>query len=320
MTAPHNPLLLLAGPTAVGKSAVALEVARHLGGELLSVDSMQVYRGLDLGTAKPSPAERQIVPHHLIDVAALDEGFDAARFVDLARQAVPAIQSRDHVPVLCGGTGLYFRAFLEGLGSAPPSDPALRTTLEAVPLPELLRELEARDPATYQRIDRHNPRRVVRAVEVIRLTGRPFAAQRAAWTAQPAAPPHVFVGLSREPDDLRQRIDRRVDAMFARGLVAETERLLPRGLAGNPTALQAIGYRQAVEYLRGERSLADTVALVKTRTWQFARRQLTWFRRQAQLEWLAVAPEETASETAERIMARWNDQREGRNAQCPLPE
>ena len=195
----HPRPLLLAGPTAVGKSEIALLLAEKLGGEIISVDSMQVYRGLDIGTAKPSPAARARVPHHLIDVVDLTEPFDAAQFLRLAHRAVADIQGRGRLPILCGGTGLYFKAFLEGLGQAPPADAALRAALEATPLPELLRELAERDPATYERIDRQNPRRVIRAIEVIRLTGKPFSAQRADWQPQHATrtpPPTASASLA----------------------------------------------------------------------------------------------------------------------------
>lgn len=282
--------VLLAGPTAVGKSAVALHLAELLGGEIISVDSMQVYRGLDLGTAKPSSAEQARVRHHLVDVVELADAFDAARFLRLATAAVQDIRNRGRVPIFCGGTGLYFSAWLNGLGEAPPTDPALRSLLESTPLPELLTELEQRDPETFARIDRENPRRVVRAVEVIRLTGRPFSAQRAGWPAapNPQLTTPIFC-LNREPVDLRARIEARVDAMFAAGLVAETRALLDRGLEHNRTAMQAIGYRQVVEHLRGERGLAETIALVKTKTWQFARRQGTWFRRQLAVKTVSLA-------------------------------
>src|ERR1043166_8811413 len=155
----------LAGATAVGKSALALSIAEKLTGEIISVDSMQVYRGLDIGTAKPSAAERQRVPHHLIDVVDITEQFDAATFVRLARAAIAEIRVRGRIPLLCGGTGLYFQALLGGLGEAPPSDAALRGVLERLPMSELLAELAARDPATFDSIDRANPRRVIRAVE-----------------------------------------------------------------------------------------------------------------------------------------------------------
>jgi tRNA dimethylallyltransferase len=315
--------LLLAGPTAVGKSEVALLLAEKLNGEIVTVDSMQVYRGLDIGTAKPSPADRARVPHHLIDVVGLTEPFDAAQFTRLAHKAVAEIQARGRVPILCGGTGLYFKAFLEGLGEAPPADPAVRSELEATPLPELLKELEQRDPATLARIDRQNPRRVIRAVEVIRLTGRPFSVQRARWgetTGEPSGAgktlgsrgcsPHQPIrafGLSRSPADLLSRIDVRVEAMFRRGLVAETAALLERGLAQNQTAMQAIGYRQVVEHLRGVRSLPETIALVKIRTRQFAKRQMTWFRRQLRLEWIGLKPSNTSDAVAALVKARLSE-------------
>jgi tRNA dimethylallyltransferase len=293
----HPRPVLLAGPTAVGKSEIALRLAEQIGGDIVSADSMQVYRGLDLGTAKPSPADRARVPHHLIDICDLTEPFDAAQFARLAHRAVTEIQSRDRVPVLCGGTGLYFKAFLEGLGQAPPADAKLRAELEATPLEKLLDELRGRDPAAYEKIDKQNPRRVIRAMEVIRLTGKPFSQQRADWNT-----PHVsrftphFYCFTRSPADLHARINARVDAMFARGLVDETRELLKCGLAQNKTAMQAIGYRQVVDYLRGEprklSGLPETIELVKIRTRQFAKRQLTWFRRQLDPEWIELKPDD----------------------------
>jgi tRNA dimethylallyltransferase len=296
--------LLLAGPTAVGKSEVALHLAEDLGGEIISVDSMQVYRGLDIGTAKPSPTERARISHHLLDVVDLAQSFDAAQFVRLAQAALTDIQSRGRVPILCGGTGLYFKAFIEGLGEAPAADAAVRAELEKLPLPDLLRELAERDPITHERIDRRNPRRVIRALEVIRLTGKPFSSQRRTWSQASSSTPrgtHVL-GLTRSSEDLRRRINARVDEMFRLGLVAETESLLKRGLAQNRTALQALGYRQVVEHLHGVRSLPQTIELVKIRTRQFARRQMTWFRRQLSVKWFHLEPEESSICAAKRVM------------------
>ena len=290
----------LAGPTAVGKSEVALLLAEQHGGEIISVDSMQVYRGLDLGTAKPTAAERACVPHHLIDVAEITEAFDAAKFITLAQAAIADIQRRGRRPILCGGTGLYFKALLEGLGESPPSDAQLRAELEQMPLEELLAELSTHDAATFHRIDQKNPRRVVRALEVIRLTGRPFSEQRTGWT-KTELPGVRLVALSRDATDLRKRTDARVDIMFARGLVEETRQLLTRGLAENRTAMQAIGYRQCIEHLRGERALAETIALVKQKTWQFAKRQMTWLRNQLPVQWLAIQPGESAASVAVRV-------------------
>lgn len=301
----HPSPIFIAGPTAVGKSAIALELAVRLKGEIISVDSMQVYRGLDIGTAKPTLEERRRIPHHLIDVAELDETFDAAKFCALAQKAVEEIQSRQRIPIFCGGTGFYFKAFLEGIGDAPPANADLRAVLEKMPLEDLLKELKERDPATHEKIDRQNPRRVIRAVEVIRLTGKPFSQQRSNWSSEgrtpqvpnqkseePASrvPPNCF-GFLRTNSDLHSRINRRVDEMFANGLVAETERLLKQGLKKNQTAMQAIGYRQVVEHLRGERSLPETIELVNIRTRQFSKRQLTWFRRQMNLKWIPLTGE-----------------------------
>ncbi len=295
--------VVLAGPTAVGKSEISLRLAERLGGEIVSFDSMQVYRGLDLGTAKPSAADQTLVPHHLVDVADLAEGFDAAKFARLAHAAVREISTRGRLPIFCGGTGLYLRAYLEGLGESPPANAALRAELEAMPREELLRELASRDPVTFERIDRQNPRRVIRALEVIRLTGRPFSEQRAGWSADPGTQPGTgpSFGFSRSPADLRARINARVETMFQRGLVAETRALLERGLAENRTARQAIGYRQVIEHLQGVRSLAETLELVKVRTWQYARRQMTWFRRQARLTWIELRPDDTAAAVVERL-------------------
>ena len=290
--------VFLAGPTAAGKSAVAMALAELMGGEIISTDSMQVYRGMDIGTAKPGPEELRRVRHHLIDVAGLDETFDAARFIRLAGAAAAEIQARGHVPIFCGGTGLYFKAYREGLGEAPPSDAALRAALEAQPPAELLAELEKSDPATFQRIDRKNPRRVIRAVEVIRLTGRPFSAQRAAWDGGGFGEAAGCFCLTRPAGELRERIARRVEEMFAKGLVAETESLLGRGLEQNPTARQALGYRQVIEHLRGGRPLAETMELVNIRTRQFAKRQLTWFRRQMRLDWISLEGQSTEAAAA----------------------
>ncbi len=287
----------------MGKSLIALHLAKRIGGEIIAVDSMQVYRGLDIGTAKPTAEERQAVPHHLIDILDLSQSFDAAEFVRRAQEAVAGIHARGRVPILCGGTGLYFKAFLEGIGQAPPADRALRAALEATPLPELLRELAQRDPATFEKIDRNNPRRVVRALEVLRLTGRPLSEQRASWEQRTrnAKLATRFVCFSRSPDDLRARIDARVDRMFQQGLVDETRRLLERGLRDNRTALQALGYRQVTEHLAGHRTLADTVVSVKVRTWQFARRQMTWFRHQAPARWIHLEAGQDLDEVAARL-------------------
>lgn len=303
------PVVVLAGPTAVGKSAIALLLSHKLGGEIVSVDSMQVYRGMDIGTAKPTSEERGRVPHHLIDVAEASEPFNAAEFVRLAQPAIAEIHRRGRVPILCGGTGLYLAALFQGLGSGPAGDPLLRARLEQTPQVELLAELKECDLATWETIDRENSRRVVRAVEIWRLTGKPPSTQRADWNRSLAKAGwrcHGFA-FSRSNSDLHRRIEQRVDWMFQNGLIAETERLLAKGLDKNPTAMQSIGYRQVAEHLRGVRSLGETIELVKIRTRQFSKRQMTWFKRQFELEWFRLeketAPETIAGRLAQEVQS-----------------
>ena len=293
-------MVVLAGPTASGKSEAALLLAEQLSGEIVSVDSMQVYRGMDIGTAKPSAADRARIPHHLIDIVDVTESFDAAQFARAAHAAVADIEARGKRAILCGGTGLYFNAFFGGVGAAPAADTELRCALERTPLEELLRELAERDPVTHAKIDRKNPRRVIRAVEVIRQTGRPFSEQKSNWTSR-SPRPQVFA-LRRAAEDLHHRINERVDAMLAKGLVEETRRLLEQGLADNRTAMQALGYRQVAAHLRGECSLNETIELIKLRTRQFAKRQMTWFRGQLKPEWIDVTASETAAEVARRVL------------------
>lgn len=301
MPAKPNQPIHIAGPTACGKSAVALTLADRLGGEIVSVDSMQVYRGLDIGSAKPSKVEQAAVPHHLIDIRDLTESFDAAQFVGQARDAIADIQRRGKVPILCGGTGLYFKALFGGLGESPTSDSNLRVRLESTELADLLEELRSKDPKTFEAIDRQNPRRVIRAVEVIRMTGKPFSEQRADWGRATAC--NFFV-MRREPDDLKRRVNERVDKMFEAGLLAETGSLLSNGLEQNKTAMQAIGYRQVVEHLNGERSLEETIELIKARTRQFARRQMTWFRNQTEPVWIDIGAEDTPDRTIDQLRAQ----------------
>jgi tRNA dimethylallyltransferase len=297
--------VFLAGPTAIGKSDVALLLAERIDGEIISVDSMQVYRGLDIGTAKPDHVQQQRVWHHLLDVVDLSGSFDAAQFVHLASDAVREIVSRDHTPIFCGGTGLYFKAWLEGLGDAPPTDSELRKQLQDAPLQDLLNELAELDPETFARIDQRNPRRVIRAVAVLRLTGKPFSAHRSIWTSTVIGEsvPNAFT-LFRCREELAHRIESRVDRMFERGLVAETAELLKQGLAANQTAMQAIGYRQVVEHLQGLRSIGETIQLVKMRTRQFAKRQLTWYQRQLPFSSVNLKP----GEDPEHVSAMLADQ------------
>ncbi len=277
------PAIHLAGPTAVGKSAIALELAERLRGEIITVDSMQVYRGLDIGTAKPSREESARVPHHLIDVVDLSKSFDVAQFISLARCAESDVRSRGHLPIFCGGTGFYFKALFDGLSTTPPSDTALRLELESTPMPQLLEELARRDSNAYAAIDRQNPRRVIRALEVIRLTQRPYADF---LPPKNTTKTRNFFVLNCPAAELNERIHRRVDGMLKLGLVEETRVLLNQGLRENKTALQALGYRQVTDYIDGKHTFLQTVDLIKSRTRQFAKRQLTFFKHQFNAHWI----------------------------------
>jgi tRNA dimethylallyltransferase len=312
----ERPALFLSGPTGAGKSAVAMHLAHMLEGEIISVDAMQVYRGMDIGTAKPSSAEQALVRHHLINVVTLKEEFSAAQFVQLAKEALVTVQQRGKVPIFCGGTGFYFQAFLEGLGDAPPPDPRLRTILESRPLEELLDEYRRVDPAGFERIDRANRRRIVRALEATRLAGRPFSEQQAAWSrtagkfAQaPRVAEAMILVLARERKDLTERINHRVDVMFAQGLVAEIESLIDQGLLENRTACQALGYHQVIEYLQGQRSLQATIELVKQRTRQYAKRQVTWFRHQPGVQWVKCEAGQSEEAIANMLATNYFERR-----------
>jgi tRNA dimethylallyltransferase len=294
--------LFLVGPTAVGKSAVALELAGRLDAEIVSADSMQVYRGMDIGTAKPTPEERALVPHHLIDLCEVGDVFDTRQFVELASQAMVGIHSRGKVALVAGGTGLYVRALRHGLFEGPPRNEKLRTHLESLNAEQLFEELQRVDPLTAGRIDRHNPRRLVRALEVFHETGRPIRELQTQWSKLPAHGGAPIIGLTRDRADLNARIERRIDQQVAAGWVREVRNLLTRGLEKNTTAMQAAGYREMVAHVRGKQSLAEAVALVKTRTRQLAKRQLTWFRREPQVDWIEIKGEESALQTAKRVL------------------
>lgn len=274
-------------------------LAEELGAEIVAADSMQVYKGMDIGTAKPTPEERARVPHHLVDVVSLKESFDVALYRRLATQAIADIQQRGRLPLVVGGSGMYLRALTEGLFQVPPLDSKLRSELELQPAEMLHDRLKQVDPAAATRIGRQNKRRLVRALEVFQQTGKPISALQVEWAhARPARPTMIF--LERDRDDLYRRIEHRVDWMFAHGLVEETQRLLANGLVDNPVAGAAAGYREVAEMLRGAaRTLEETILKTKQRTRQLAKRQLTWFRHQARLR--RVQAGATAEQTKERV-------------------
>jgi tRNA dimethylallyltransferase len=287
--------LALVGPTASGKTEASIRLARRLGAEIVLVDSMTVYRGMDVGTAKPSPEERAGVPHHLLDVADPVEPFSVARFQVLAREALAGIRDRGRPALLVGGSGLYYRAVVDDL-EFPGTDPAVRGVLQAeaaVIGPEVLhRRLAGFDPRAAAGMEPSNARRAVRALEVAALTGRPFSSFARAWDRYPGDRVRA-AGVTMPPDVLRARIEARVRRLIDGGLVDEVRGLLDRGFA--VTATQAIGYVEMAEHLVGRCGLEEAAERMVRRTRSLARRQLAWFRRDPRIRWFEAGPEGAAA-------------------------
>ncbi len=296
------PILVILGPTASGKSALAEAVAAAVGGEVLSVDSMQVYRGLDVGTAKPTAADRARVPYHGLDVADAGETFTTARFVAGADAAIADAAARGVPLVATGGTPLYYKALFEGLFDGPPADPAVRDRLRAEPPGDLHRRLAAVDPAAAARIHANDGRRVVRALEVYELTGRPITSFQTDWADPRPRHPAVWFGLLWDKDALNRRINARVRAMLAGGWLDEVRRLLD-GPGLSPTAAEATGYRELADVARGRRSPADAAEAIKIATRQLARRQMKWFRRFPNVTWLPG--DRPTADNAAAVLAGW---------------
>lgn len=289
-----RPLLVIAGPTAAGKSALATDLAERRDGEIVSADALQVYRGLDIGTAKPEPVERRRVPHHLIDILDPDQPYSAGEFVRLARQAIDGIRKRGRQPFVVGGSGLYLRALTEGLVELPEVSGAIRARLRArldtEGLGSLRRELERRDAVTARRLDPNDTQRTLRALEILEATGQPFSRWLADGPAAPAEPSRILA-LTLPRRLLYDRIADRVDRMMDRGWLDEVAGLLQAGVSRQSPAFQAIGYRQLAAVVAGERPLEEAIQEIVRDTRRYAKRQLTWFRHQADVHWIqAVEP------------------------------
>ena len=274
---------VIMGATAAGKTALALETAERLDGEIVSADSMQVYRDLSIGTAKPTAEERRRVPHHLIDVADISEKYDVFRFVSDAEKCIAGIRARGKTPVVAGGTGLYLRALLYGLDPMP-ADAALRAEIDrkydsAEHYPELCAVMEKEDPEDFLKFA-SNRRKLLRAREVFLLSGRPMARLQERWKQAPPRPDAVSFVLDWDPAELRRRIALRCRKMLETGWIEEARSLLNSGLHDTPTAWQVLGYREIASYLAGRLKRSELEERIVTVTWQFARRQNTWFRTQ----------------------------------------
>jgi len=298
----------VAGPTACGKSAAGCELAEILNGEIVALDSMSLYRGMDVGTAKPDAAVRARVPHHLIDILNPHQEYSLAEYVTAAGRAAREIVERGRVPLFIGGTGLYLRGVLRGVLEGPAADWDLRRELEALAERDGQIALHARlgrvDPDLAERLHPGDLRRVIRGIEVWQITGRPLSSQQRQQPLPAASRPRHVYWLHPPRAWLYERIDRRVEEMFRDGLVVEVESLLRHEPPPGKTARQALGYKEVIDHLQAGVPLAETIALIQTRTRQFAKRQHTWFRNLAECTAIEITGNETPRDIAERIASR----------------
>ncbi len=286
-----QPLIILAGPTAVGKTSLSIRLAKAVGGEILSADSMQVYRGMDIGSAKITLNERQGVAHHLIDVCDPKEPFHVVKFQELARKAMQGIYERGHIPVLTGGTGFYIQAVLYDIDfTETKEDPSFRKELEAFAQeagPEALHErLRAVDPLSADLIHAHNVKRVIRALEFYNKTGIPISRHNEQEREKTSPYRYAYFVLNDERQEVYRRIDARVDSMMEQGLLEEVKRLRDNGCTREMVSMQGLGYKEIFSYLSGECTLSEAVERIKLDTRHFAKRQITWFKREKDVIWV----------------------------------
>jgi tRNA dimethylallyltransferase len=311
-------VVAILGPTATGKSALALAIAERYGGEIINCDSTAVYRGFDIGTDKVAEAVRSSIPHHLIDIVDPTEEYTAAQYAHDASAVINEIGARARLPILVGGTGFYYRALTRGIFPGPGRDTALRRRLEAIAsrrsAPFLHRMLRRVDPASAVRVQPRDLKRLVRALEVYFLTGRPMTAHFASTTSPLSGVDVIGIALRLPADQIADRVARRVNAQFERGLLDEVRALLARGVPEEARPFGGLVYRQVLEYLRGARDEAATRALIAQENRRYARRQLIWFRKEPNLTWFD-GPGESPETIASVI-----DFLDARLAQRPLPE
>lgn len=303
-----KPVVVIVGPTAVGKSRIAVEVAKAFETEVLTADSRQVYRGMDVGTDKPAPEERQGVPHRLIDLVGPDESFNAGLY---RRQAIDEIERlyRDRrLPLVVGGTGLYVRTLLKGLCDAPPTDPIVRAALKQEAEDQGHDRLYARlvevDPVAASRLHPRDESKVLRALEVYQLSGRRMSEfqQEHGFAERPFST--LMIGLNRDRDALYRRIEERIDWQLAHGLIEETKQLLDQGYQRDSAAMKGLGYRQVAEHLAGAYDSAEMVRRFKRDTRRFSKRQMTWFRKEPGIQWLTIEESESVQHTTARVIGQ----------------
>ncbi|MFH1347596.1 MAG: tRNA (adenosine(37)-N6)-dimethylallyltransferase MiaA [Candidatus Margulisiibacteriota bacterium] len=275
-----NKALIILGPTAVGKSELAIKLAKQVNAEIISADSMQVYRGMDIGTAKPTLKERQGIPHHLIDIRNPDEEWTVSDFVEQTNQLTNEIAGRGRLPIIVGGTGLYLWTLLEGYSfPLAPADKTIRQKLEKKDLAKLYSKLKEVDPQAAEKIHPNDKKRIIRALEVYELTGYPISKLQRTQNSALRTPHSTLIGITMPREELYRRIEERVDQMVENGLIDEVKGLLAKGYAKDLPSFQALGYKEVIEYLDGKWPKEKMIEELKKRTRHFARRQMTWFKR-----------------------------------------
>lgn len=303
----RRPLVVVLGPTAVGKSRVAVLVAKHYSTEVLTADSRQVYRGMDLGTDKPSTDERQGVPHRLIDLVDPDEAFNAGWYRRAALVELDRLYASRRLPLVVGGTGLYIRALVHGLCPAPQADPGLRAELKKLGEEQgrdrLYAELAVADPEAAARVHPNDESKIIRALEVHRLTGVPMSVAHRQHGFQETPFTTLLIGLQRPKEELYRRIEERIDWQLAHGMVKETRALLDRGYSRHLGAMKGLGYRHVAAHMAGDYDEAEMVRLFKRDTRRFAKRQMTWFRKEPGIHWISIAKNEMPEQTTRRVVA-----------------
>lgn len=304
-----KPLVILTGPTAVGKTALSIGLAQAIGGEIISADSMQVYRSMDIGSAKIMPEEMQGIPHHLVDVLEPWEEFNVVRFQQMAKAACEEIWGRGHIPIVTGGTGFYIQALLYDIDfTENDEDTAFRTQMEQLASTEegrneLYLRLKQVDPASAEAIHANNIKRVIRALEFYEKTGTPISAHNEEQKQKESPYVFLYAVLSRDRAVLYDRIDRRVDIMMQQGLVEEVQRLMAQGCTRQMVAMQGLGYKEIIDHLDGKLSLEEAVYIIKRDTRHFAKRQMTWFRREKDVTFIEM-DDRQESEVLEEILEK----------------
>lgn len=300
-----QPIICIAGPTASGKTALAVAMAKMLNGEVVSCDSMQIYKGMDIGTAKPTREEMEGIPHHMLDVVSPNEDFSVSRYCELAIPIVEDIIARGKTAIIAGGTGLYMDALVKGNSFAPYPSTGMREKLEQQAdeqgMPAMLQLLESIDPDSAKKLHLKDRKRILRALEVYYETGETITAHNLKTQSIPPKFCPVWFGLEDENRaDLYARIDRRVESMLEQGLLEEIRQLLKSGISEKATAMQAIGYKEFVDALAGRSDMASAISLVQQSSRHYAKRQLTWFRRNPNIHWLRRAPGENTAQILQK--------------------